>query len=51
MSDEPLTIGQLSKEIGIAVDELRGYLAWMKKAGKVTSSGRARATRYQAVRG
>lgn len=49
MSDEPLTIGQLSKEVGIAVDELRGYLAWMKKAGKVTSSGRARATRYQAV--
>ncbi|MGH1346137.1 MAG: winged helix-turn-helix domain-containing protein [Nannocystales bacterium] len=49
MSDEPLTIGQLSKEVGIAVDELRGYLAWMKKAGKVTSAGRARATRYQAV--
>lgn len=49
MADEPLTIGQLSKEVGIAVDELRGYLAWMKKAGKVTSSGRARATRYQAV--
>jgi predicted Rossmann fold nucleotide-binding protein DprA/Smf involved in DNA uptake len=50
MQDEPLTIGQLSKEVGIAVDELRGYLTWMKKAGKVTSSGRARATRYQAVR-
>ncbi|MBV1859996.1 MAG: transcriptional regulator [Nannocystaceae bacterium] len=49
MSDEPLTIGQLCKEVGIAADELRGYLAWMKKAGKVTSSGRARATRYQAV--
>jgi|GEM_PF-1246765 len=49
MADEPLTIGQLSKEVGIAVDELRGYLTWMKKAGKVTSSGRARATRYQAV--
>ena len=49
MVDEPLTIGQLSKEVGIAVDELRGYLAWMKKAGKVTSSGRARATRYQAI--
>lgn len=50
MTEEPLTIGQLSKEVGIAVDELRGYLTWMKKAGKVTSSGRARATRYQAVR-
>lgn len=49
MVDEPLTIGQLSKEVGITVDELRGYLAWMKKAGKVVSSGRARATRYQAV--
>ncbi len=49
MMDEPLTIGQISKEVGIAVDELRGYLAWMKKAGKVTCSGRARATRYQAV--
>ena len=49
MVEEPLTIGQLSKEVGIAVDELRGYLAWMKKAGKVTSSGRARATRYQAL--
>lgn len=49
MADEPLTIGQLSKEVGIAVDELRGYLNWMKKAGKVISSGRARATRYQAA--
>ncbi len=49
MAEEPLTIGQLSKEVAIAVDELRGYLAWMKKAGKVVSSGRARATRYQAV--
>lgn len=49
MTDEPLTIGQLSKEVGIAVDELRGYLAWMKKAGKVISTGRARATRYQAL--
>ncbi|MEM6292155.1 MAG: winged helix-turn-helix domain-containing protein [Myxococcota bacterium] len=49
MQDEPLTIGQLSKEVDVPVDELRGYLAWMKKAGKVVSSGRARATRYQAV--
>jgi hypothetical protein len=50
MADEPLTIGQLGKRIDIEVDELRGYLTWMKKMGKVTSSGRARATRYQAVR-
>ncbi len=49
MQDEPLTIGQLSKEVDVPVEELRGYLAWMKKAGKVISSGRARATRYQAV--
>jgi predicted Rossmann fold nucleotide-binding protein DprA/Smf involved in DNA uptake len=50
MADEPLTIGQLGKRLDIDVDELRGYLTWMKKMGKVTSSGRARATRYQAVR-
>lgn len=49
MSEEPLTIGQLSKRIDIHVDELRGYLNWMKKIGKVTTSGRARATRYQVV--
>ena len=49
MADEPLTIGQLSKRIDVDVDELRGYLNWMKKMGKVQSSGRARATRYQAV--
>jgi predicted Rossmann fold nucleotide-binding protein DprA/Smf involved in DNA uptake len=50
MADEPLTIGQLAKRLDIDTEELRGYLDWMKKAGKVTSSGRARATRYQAVR-
>ncbi len=50
MADEPLTIGQLAKRVDLETDELRGYLDWMKKAGKVTSSGRARATRYQAVR-
>jgi predicted Rossmann fold nucleotide-binding protein DprA/Smf involved in DNA uptake len=50
MTDEPMTIGQLAKRTGLDVEELRGYLTWMKKAGKVTSSGRARATRYQVVR-
>jgi predicted Rossmann fold nucleotide-binding protein DprA/Smf involved in DNA uptake len=50
MTDEPITIGQLAKRTGLDVEELRGYLTWMKKAGKVTSSGRARATRYQVVR-
>lgn len=47
LQDEPLTIGQLSKCLDVDIEELRGYLAWMKKAGKVLSSGRARATRYQ----
>lgn len=43
---EPLTIGQLAKRIDCDIDELRGYLAWMKKMGKIDSTGRARATRY-----
>jgi hypothetical protein len=47
LEDEALTIGQLSKRLDVDIEELRGYLAWMKKAGKVLSSGRARATRYQ----
>ena len=47
MADEALTIGQLSKRLGVDVEELRGYLTWMKKMGKVVSTGRARATRYQ----
>jgi len=50
MSDEPLTIGQLAKRVDVDVDELRGYLNWMKKMGKVSSAGRARATRYQITR-
>lgn len=49
IADEALTIGQLSKRLELDVDELRGYLSWMKKMGKVVSSGRARATRYQAA--
>ena len=47
MADEALTIGQLSKRLEVDVEELRGYLTWMKKMGKVVSTGRARATRYQ----
>lgn len=47
MADEALTIGQLSKKLDVDVEELRGYLNWMKKMGKVISTGRARATRYQ----
>ncbi|MCX4239351.1 ArsR family transcriptional regulator [Paraliomyxa miuraensis] len=47
MATEPLTIGQLAKRLEIDVTELRGYLNWMKKMGKVVSSGRARATRYR----
>ncbi|MCY0990115.1 hypothetical protein OV203_23450 [Nannocystis sp. ILAH1] len=46
IEDEPLTIGQLAKRIDCDIAELRGYLAWMKKMGKIDSSGRARATRY-----
>ncbi len=49
IADEPMTIGQLSKRLDLDVEQLRGYLSWMKKMGKVVSSGRARATRYQAV--
>ena len=45
-SHEPKTIGQLAKVVEVDVIELRGYLAWMKKMGKIDSSGRARATRY-----
>jgi hypothetical protein len=45
-SHEPKTIGQLAKVVDVDVVELRGYLAWMKKMGKIDSSGRARATRY-----
>lgn len=48
LSGAPLTIGQLAKQLDLDTDEVRGYLAWMKKMGKVESSGRARATRYQA---
>ena len=44
--NEPKTIGQLAKVVEVDVVELRGYLAWMKKMGKIDSSGRARATRY-----
>ena len=42
----PMTIGQIAKHVDIDIDELRGYLNWMKKVGKIGSAGRARATRY-----
>ena len=48
---EPKTIGQLAKVVDVDVVELRGYLAWMKKMGKIDSSGRARATRYHLPQG
>ena len=41
-----LTIGQLAKRIEVDTIQLRGYLSWMRKVGKVSSTGRARATRY-----
>jgi hypothetical protein len=47
LSETPaLTIGQLAKRIDVDTVELRGYLSWMRRVGKVTSTGRARATRY-----
>jgi DNA-binding IclR family transcriptional regulator len=46
VAEEPRTIGQLSKDLNIGLDELRGYLSWMKEVGKVTTTGRARGTRY-----
>ncbi len=49
MAGDPLTIGQLAKRLELDVTELRGYLNWMKKMGKVASSGRARATRYRVL--
>jgi len=41
-----LTIGRLSKRLVMDTTQLRGYLNWMKRMGKVHSNGRARATRY-----
>jgi hypothetical protein len=41
-----LTIGQLAKKLDVDTLELRGYLAWMRRVGKISSIGRARATRY-----
>jgi hypothetical protein len=41
-----MTIGQIAKLIDVDTTELRGYLAWMRRVGKVGSSGKARATRY-----
>lgn len=41
-----LTIGQLAKRIDVDTTELRGYISWMRRVGKVVSTGRARATRY-----
>lgn len=52
LADTPaLTIGQLAKQIAVDTTELRGYVAWMRRVGKVVSSGRARATRYSLPEG
>jgi predicted Rossmann fold nucleotide-binding protein DprA/Smf involved in DNA uptake len=50
VTKEAKTIGQLAKVVEVDVAELRGYLAWMKKMGKIDSTGRARATRYHLPR-
>lgn len=46
-----LTIGQLAKRMDVDTMELRGYLSWMRRVGKVHSIGRARATRYSLPEG
>lgn len=52
LSDTPaLTIGQLAKRIDVDTTELRGYLSWMRRVGKVSSTGKARATRYSLPEG
>jgi len=50
VAQDPLTIGQLAKRLDIPVEELRGYLGWMKRKGQLLRTGKARATRYQAAR-
>ena len=37
------------KQLDIETIELRGYLTWMKRMGKIGSVGKARATRYHAL--
>lgn len=49
LGSEPMTIGQLGKQLDIDTIELRGYLTWMKRMGKIASIGKARATRYHAL--
>lgn len=42
----PQTIGQIGRELGLETPDLRTYLQWMLKDGRLTRSGKARATRY-----
>lgn len=46
LGGDPQTIGQLAKSMDVGVSELRAYLDWMRSMGKVSTSGRARSTRY-----
>ena len=46
LGDGPQTIGQLAKTMDVDTAELRAYLDWMRSMGKVSTTGRARATRY-----
>jgi hypothetical protein len=46
LGDGPQTIGQLAKTMEVETAELRAYLDWMRSMGKVSTTGRARATRY-----
>ena len=48
VDDEPNVLDglrrHLRKRIEVDTIQLRGYLSWMRKVGKVSSTGRARAT-------
>lgn len=46
LAQGPQTIGQIGRELGLETPELRTYLQWMIKEGRLTRSGKARATRY-----
>ena len=45
--DTPMTIGQLSKALGMDSQTLKPFVSWMRDMGKVESIGRARSTRYR----
>lgn len=46
LASGPQTIGQLGRELDMETPDLRTFLQWMLKDGRLTRSGKARATRY-----